>query len=180
MCERWVGDRTNCNILTPRSFVFSRTSFSFCWAAQSGVLRAYSPLLCAGCWFSLPHLISNLTDSNQLNFLSHRVISLFDTHLLPVSNPPTVKVIPWCLRLDAPVPWLTAGSKVNMLKVFCRPLCLYVLPVATRSQASHKADIRKFNFIGFNDITWKKPRPLNRTFTYEPAGKAHWSRWWLR
>ena len=31
MCERWVGDWTNCNILTPSSFVFSSTSFSLCW-----------------------------------------------------------------------------------------------------------------------------------------------------
>ena len=45
MCERWVGDWTNCNLLTPSSFVFNSTSFSFWWAAQSGVLRAHSPLL---------------------------------------------------------------------------------------------------------------------------------------
>ena len=45
VCERWVGDWTNCNILTPSSFVFISTSFSFCWAAQSGVVRAHSPLL---------------------------------------------------------------------------------------------------------------------------------------
>ena len=48
MCERWVGDWKNCNILTTSSFVFSSTSFSFCWFAQSGVLRANSPLLGAG------------------------------------------------------------------------------------------------------------------------------------
>ena len=30
-------------------------------------------------------------------------------------NPSTVKVIPWYLRPDGPVLWLTAGSKVNML-----------------------------------------------------------------
>ena len=30
-------------------------------------------------------------------------------------NPSTVKVIPWYLRADAPVSWLTAGLKVNML-----------------------------------------------------------------
>ena len=30
-------------------------------------------------------------------------------------NPSTVKVIPWYLRLDAPLPWSTAGSEVNML-----------------------------------------------------------------
>ena len=33
MCERWVGDWTDCNILAPSSSVFSSTSFSFCWAA---------------------------------------------------------------------------------------------------------------------------------------------------
>ena len=53
MCERWVGDWTNCNILTPSSFFFSSTSLSFYWAAQSGVLRAHSPLLGAGSLFSI-------------------------------------------------------------------------------------------------------------------------------
>ena len=56
--ERWVGYWTDCNILTPNSSVFSSTAFSFCWAAQSGVLR---PQPSAGCWFSLQHLISNLS-----------------------------------------------------------------------------------------------------------------------
>ena len=32
-------------------------------------------------------------------------------------NPSTIKVIPWYLRLDAPVPLLTAVSKVNMLHI---------------------------------------------------------------
>ena len=53
MCERWVGDWTNCNILTPNSSVFSSTSFSFCWIAQSGVMRAHSPLLDAGSLYSI-------------------------------------------------------------------------------------------------------------------------------
>ena len=53
MCERWVADWTNCNILIPSSFVFSSTSFSFCWAAQSGVLRVHSPLLGAGSLYSI-------------------------------------------------------------------------------------------------------------------------------
>ena len=61
MCERWVGDWTNCNILTPISFVFSSTSFSVCWAAQSGVLRAHSPLLGADSLYSIlsPIAIAN-------------------------------------------------------------------------------------------------------------------------
>ena len=36
MCERWVEDWTDCNILTPSSSAFRSTSFSFCWAAQPG------------------------------------------------------------------------------------------------------------------------------------------------
>ena len=70
----------DCNILTLSSSVFSSTSFLFCWAAQPGALRAQ---LSAG---SGSHCLElqQLTP-NCLNFLSHRVISLFDTHLLPVS-----------------------------------------------------------------------------------------------
>ena len=45
VCERWVGDWTDCNILTPSSSDYSSTSFSFWWAAQPGVLRAQAP-----CW----------------------------------------------------------------------------------------------------------------------------------
>ena len=37
----------------PSSFVFSSTSFSFSWAAQSGVMRAHSPLLGAGSLYSI-------------------------------------------------------------------------------------------------------------------------------
>ena len=39
-------------------------------------------------------------------------------------NPSTVKDIPWYLRPDAPVSWLTAGSKVNMLQYL---ICLYTV-----------------------------------------------------
>ena len=122
MCERWVGDRTNCNILTPNSFVFSSTSFSFCWVAQSGVLRAHSPLQGAGSLYSiLPP--TSLTPTNWTSCrtgLYHCLIStcfLWASHLHPF-NPSTVKVIPWYLRPDAPLPWLTAGSKVNMLQQY--------------------------------------------------------------
>ena len=80
MCERWAGDWTNRNILTPSSFVFCSCSFSYCWAAQSGVLRAHSPL-----WVLVLSTASYLqVDCNLLNFLSHWVISLFDIHLLLV------------------------------------------------------------------------------------------------
>ena len=114
MCERWVGDRTDCNIFTPSSSVFKSASFSFFWAAQSGVHRAHSPLLGAG---SLYNILSptNWTPTH-LNCLSHRVISLFDIHLLPMSIAfAPYSTHPRYLRPDAPVPWSTAGSEVNML-----------------------------------------------------------------
>ena len=44
MCERWVRDGTDCNILTASSSDDSSISFSFCWTAQPGSLRAASPL----------------------------------------------------------------------------------------------------------------------------------------
>ena len=117
MCERRVGDWTDCNILTPNSSVFSSTSFSFCWAAQSGVLRA-QPSLGTGSHYS----ILSPTNWHQLTQLSVAPgYIIVWRYLLPVAsqlhriNPSTVKVIPWYLRPDAPVPWLTAGSKVNML-----------------------------------------------------------------
>ena len=69
----------DCNILTPSSSVFSSTSFLLYWAAQLGTLRA---LPSAESWFSLPRTV---TTPNQLNFLLHWVISLFDAHLLPVN-----------------------------------------------------------------------------------------------
>ena len=71
----------DCNILTPISSIFSSTSFSFCWAAQRGGGWGHSPLLRAG---SHCLELQQLTP-NWLNFLSHRVISLFDIHLLLVS-----------------------------------------------------------------------------------------------
>ena len=61
MCERWIGDWINCNILTLSSFVFSSTSFPFCWAAQSEVLMVHSLLLGAGSHYSI--LSPTLTDS---------------------------------------------------------------------------------------------------------------------
>ena len=121
ICERWVRDWTNCNILTPSSFVFSSTSLSFCWAAQSGVLRTH-----ALCWVLFFSTASYL----QLDWLQLTELPVAPGYIIvwhpPVScerrictqfNPSTVKVIPWYLRPDAPVPWLTARSKVNMLNV---------------------------------------------------------------
>ena len=103
----------------PSSFVFSSSSFSFCWAAQSGVLRAHSPLLGAGSLYSI------LSPTNWLQLTELPVAPGYIIVLRPPAscerriftqfNPSTVMVIPWYFRPDTPVPWLTAGSKVNML-----------------------------------------------------------------
>ena len=114
MCERWVRDWTNCNILTPSSFVFSSTSFSF----YSGVLRAHSPLLGAG---SLNSILSP-TYWLQTNWTSCRIglyHSLTPTCFLWASNLHPIQPVhsQGYLRPDAPVPWSTAGSEVNMLQL---------------------------------------------------------------
>ena len=82
------------------------------------------PYPSAGCWLSLQHFISN-SDSSELNLsvasgytIVWRSPASCGRHICTQFNPSTVKVIPWYLRLDAPVPWLTAGSKVNMLHTF--------------------------------------------------------------
>ena len=84
MCERWVGDWTNSNILTPSSFVFSSISFSFCWAAQSGVLR---PI--ALCWVLVLSIASYLQPTEPVcgprlyNCLTPTCI-LWASHLHPI------------------------------------------------------------------------------------------------
>ena len=120
MYERGVGDWTNCNILTPASSVFSNTSFSFCWAAQSGALRAHRPLLGAGSLYNILYptirlQLIELPVAPRYIIVCHPPASC-ERRICTQFNPSTVKVIPWYLRLDAPVPWSTAGSEVNMLQ----------------------------------------------------------------
>ena len=127
----------------PSSSVFSSTSFSFCWATQSGVLRAHSPLLGAGSLYSilsptdsklteLPVAPGYITVWHPPAFRERRICTQF--------NPSTVKVIPWYLRPDAPVPWLTAGSKVNMLHIYKQDLALNNPQVLI----CHKTQLRRF------------------------------------
>ena len=54
MCERWVGDGTDCHILTPSHSVHSSTSSLFFQAAQQG---SSGPKLSFWCWFSLRLLV---------------------------------------------------------------------------------------------------------------------------
>ena len=84
------------NILTPSSSVLSSTSFSFCWAAQPGTLRAQPS---AETGFSLPRTATTDSKLTELPVApgyiiiwhppascEHRICTLF--------NPSTVKVIP--------------------------------------------------------------------------------------
>ena len=84
----------------PVPLFLAATSFSFCWAAQSGVLRARSPLLGAGSLYSI-------LSSNKWLQLTEPVCrtGLYNclTSTCTQFNPSTVKVIPWYLREDAPV-----------------------------------------------------------------------------
>ena len=57
-----VGDRTEMQHTDPHSIGHNCVSFAFSWAAQLG---AWMPSL-SGCWFSLLHLISNLSDSQLI------------------------------------------------------------------------------------------------------------------
>ena len=58
-----VGDRTELQHIDPHSIGHNRVSFPFSWAAQLGTC---GPSL-SGCWFSLPHLISNSYDPQLLS-----------------------------------------------------------------------------------------------------------------
>ena len=113
----------NCNILTPSSSGYSSTYFSFTWVAQLGALRTASPVWAGS------HAASYLQNSKLLNFLSHRVISLFDVHLLLVgvtsaSNSTRLQsrlspdIFDWMQLLFTQVHFLfnsSAGSEVTML-----------------------------------------------------------------
>ena len=106
----------DCNILTPSSSVFSSTSFSFSWAAQPGDLRAQ---LYVESWFSL---LRTATPDSKLTelpvtldyIIACRPLASCESRICTEFNPSTVKAISWYPRPDAPVPWLTAGSNVNM------------------------------------------------------------------
>ena len=98
--------------------------FSFCWAAQPGVLRAQAP-----CW-ELVLIASNCNSNFNCNWLQLTQLSMApgyiivwhppascECHICTEFNPSMVKAISWRLQPDAPVSPLTAGSKVNMLQL---------------------------------------------------------------
>ena len=84
--------------------------------------RSWGPI--ALCWELVLSTASyhQLTDSNQTEhpvapgyIIVWRPPASCERRICTQFNPPTVKVITWYLRPDASVPWLTPGSKVNML-----------------------------------------------------------------
>ena len=88
-----VGDRTELQHIDPHSIGHNYVSFPFSWAAQPG---AHS----AGCWLSLPHLVTN-GSGLQTNWLPV-FTKLYNSstprfscgrHKLHSFNPFTVKVI---------------------------------------------------------------------------------------
>ena len=103
----------------PNSSVFSRTSFLFCWATQSGVLRAHIPLmgvvLSTASYLQLTdYKLTELPVAPGYIIVWHPPASC-GRRICTQLNPSAVKVITWYLRPDALIPWLTVRSKVNML-----------------------------------------------------------------
>ena len=123
VCERWVGDGTDCNIVTPGSSVFSSTSFSFCWAAQPGVTEGRKPSVLS--WFYTTTRTTTRTPTNWLQLtqavsgtrLYNCLTSTCFLWALHRHRIQPVNRSRWYLRPDAPVSRLTARSKVNMLLI---------------------------------------------------------------
>ena len=124
VCERWVGDWTDCSILPQVPL-----SLAALLSHSAGLLNrgswGPSPLLGAGshCLELQLELQLQLTPTNS-NSEAPGYISVWcppafcERHICTEFNPSTVKAISWCLRPDAPISRLTAGSKVNMLLSF--------------------------------------------------------------
>ena len=115
VCERWVGDWTDCNILTPSSSDYGSTSFSFCWAAQPGVLRVQ-----ALCWelVSLPRTATRTpTNWHQITrtVCGIGLYNCLNIHLLLVD----VAFAPNSTRQGCTCFLIDGWSKVNMLQKKC-------------------------------------------------------------
>ena len=159
MCERELETEQNCNLLTPHSIGHNHVSFPFSWAANprawwpslSGTCSSIQHLLSncncsiggqrahsAGCYLSLPHLVSKSSDLQLTDFLSSPgLYNNLTSTLLPASvtishsfNPSTIKVIITWYSSTGCTCYLhryisyfdsLAGSEVNMQHYL--PLC---------------------------------------------------------
>ena len=117
MCERWVGDWTKTATYWPTDLLAIAALLSHPAGLLNRGPRGPSSLLglvltASNCsnWLQTPN--SKLT---ELPVAPGYIIVLrppasCERHICTEFNPSTVKAIPWYLRPDAPVPWLTAGS----------------------------------------------------------------------
>ena len=119
MCERWVGDWTKtATYWTPALLAIAAFLSHSAGLLNLESLRAASPL--SESWFSLPQTATNWLQLNELPVAPGYIIvwcppASCEHRICTQFNPFTVKVIPWYLRPDAPVPWSMAGLEVNML-----------------------------------------------------------------
>ena len=116
LCVRGELEK-DCNILTRSSSVFNSSSFSFCCSVQPGTPRVQPS---AKSWFSLPRTATTDSKLTELPLAPGYIIvwstpASCERRICTQFNPSTVKVRPWYLRPDIPVPWSTAWSEVNML-----------------------------------------------------------------
>ena len=114
VCERWVGDWTDCN---PKFLWLSQHFFLILQGCSTGGPGGPSPLLGAGSHCLELQLELQLTGTvcgtGLYNCLSFTCF-LWASHLHRIQP---VHMSRWYLRLDAPVYRLTTGSKVNMLHI---------------------------------------------------------------
>ena len=121
MCERWVGDGTDCNILTQVLLIIAALL-----SHSTGLLNrgSWGPKPSAGSWFSLPRTATrNPTNWLQLTqtvcgtWLYNCLTSTCFPWASQLHRFQPVHRSSWYLRPDAPVSWLTAGSRANMLHI---------------------------------------------------------------
>ena len=126
VCERELETEQNCNTLTP----------PFLWPSES--LSRQGTQLSAGCWLSLPHLVSKLVWSPKLtDGLSSPSYIIVHAHLLFVgvtncthSTHPRLRLYSAIPRPDAPViyigafPILTARPGRRSIYKTCRDVML--------------------------------------------------------
>ena len=128
MCERWIGDWTKTATYRPPV----PPSLEALLSRSAGQLNR-GPEGPAVCWVSVltaskynNRLQTNWTSCRTGLYHCLRPTAFCGRHIGTQFNPSTVKVIPWYLRPDALVPWLTAESEVNMLQLeLYRSLCLH-------------------------------------------------------
>ena len=90
MCERWVGNGTDCHILTQSSFDHSSTSSSFCWAAQPG---SWGPKPPVWRWLSLRHLVPNCNWNSNCDCNSNWTLPASNSNWLKPSVTPGYIII---------------------------------------------------------------------------------------